>query len=54
MGRSSYVCNGCGVTIERAMDMEKLQGDRSRSFRCRTCKTGIPSVVAERIHHQKH
>ena len=53
MSKSQHVCSGCGATIERAMDMEKVEGDRRRSWRCQTCKTAIPSVVAERISHQQ-
>ena len=53
MARSSYTCDGCGLRIERAMDLEKLEGAATPSWRCGTCETTVPSVVAERIKHQR-
>lgn len=53
MTHSRYTCDGCGAVIERAMDLEKLEGVRTPSWRCPTCKRPVPSVIAERIKHQR-
>lgn len=53
MSRSRYTCDGCGATIERAMDLEKVDGTTTPSWRCLACKTTVPSVIAERIKHQQ-
>jgi len=53
MARTTYTCDGCGATLDNEKDLQRLDGTTRPTWRCRVCQTTVPSVVAERISHQK-
>ncbi|WP_169304879.1 hypothetical protein [Halorhabdus utahensis] len=52
MTRSTYICDGCGATLDNEKDLQKDDGTTRPTWRCSRCQTTVPSVVAERISHQ--
>lgn len=53
MTRTTYTCDGCGALLDNEKDLRKREGTTRLSWQCRVCETTVPSVVAERISHQK-
>ncbi|QSG10344.1 hypothetical protein [Halapricum desulfuricans] len=53
MTRTTYTCDGCGTQLDNEKDIQKSTGTIRPDWQCRTCGTTVPSVVAERISHQK-
>jgi hypothetical protein len=51
--RTTYICDGCGATLDNEKDLRKLDGTARPRWQCRVCQTTVPGVVAERISHQK-
>jgi len=52
MGETTYRCDGCGAELVARADLALDQGSTRRAWRCETCGTTVPAVVAERIQHQ--
>ncbi|WP_229125028.1 hypothetical protein [Halapricum desulfuricans] len=42
-----------GARLDNETDLQKREGTTRPSWQCRVCETTVPSVVAERISHQK-
>ncbi|MFW6018376.1 MAG: hypothetical protein ACOCPX_06100 [Halapricum sp.] len=53
MTRTAYTCDGCGARVNNRTDLQKRDGTARPRWHCRVCETVVPSVVAERISHQK-
>ncbi|QCC50845.1 hypothetical protein [Halapricum salinum] len=53
MTRTTYTCDGCGARLDNEKDLRKLDGTKRPQWQCRICQTTVPSVVAERLSHQK-
>ena len=51
MSQTSYTCN-CGATLRYKQDLLKEQGDVYPTWKCRDCRSEVPSVTAEKIKHQ--
>lgn len=53
MARTTYTCDGCGAVLDNEKDLRRLDGTTRSRWQCVVCQTSVPSVVAERISHQK-
>jgi DNA-directed RNA polymerase subunit RPC12/RpoP len=50
---TAYRCDGCHAELTRKDDLQELQGTERSRWRCAYCQTTVPTVVAERLRHQR-
>jgi len=53
MSRTVHVCAGCGVELASKRDLREEVGSVYSSWVCRHCGTSVPTMVAEKIKHQR-
>jgi len=51
--RTTYTCDGCGARLDNEKDLQQADATTTPTWKCIRCQTTVPSVVAERISHQK-
>jgi DNA-directed RNA polymerase subunit RPC12/RpoP len=51
--RTKYTCEGCGARLDNEKDLLRADATTRPVWKCARCQTTVPSVVAERISHQK-
>lgn len=53
MSRTVHVCTGCGAEIASKRDLHEEIGSVYSTWKCRRCGTTVPTMVAEKIKHQR-